>query len=121
MRTARSFAAAEAAARAVPDQREAGPLFGGPPEQAHSPTSRAAARAVAPAAGTLRARVLAHVRACGGAGATDEEIQQATGMPANTERPRRIELVRAGLLVDSGTTARGRSGRAAARWVAVPQ
>lgn len=35
-------------------------------------------------------------------GATDKEIQVWLAMSGDTERPRRIELLRAGLIVDSG-------------------
>ncbi len=37
-----------------------------------------------------------------GAGATDKEIQQKTGIDGSTVRPRRIELWKAGLIEDAG-------------------
>jgi hypothetical protein len=50
-------------------------------------------------------------------GATDEEIQFVVGMNPSTQRPRRIELVRMGLVRDSGTTRLTRAGRKATVWV----
>lgn len=110
-----SYAAAEAAAGAVGDD-QGGPLFSPPPRQRHSDTSAAAGASVEGVAGFLRGQVYGYLEACGPAGATDEEIQAATGMPANTERPRRVELTKALLIHDTGTRARTKSGRTATRW-----
>jgi hypothetical protein len=88
------------------------------PHQTCSATSRAAAEAIAPAAGTLRATVLAYLVRCEESGATDEEMQTAIGMAQNTQRPRRGELVRAGFVRDSGKTRPTRSGRNASVWIA---
>lgn len=87
-----------------------------PPAQGHSETSLAAAQAIQPDATTLRAQVIACLRRCGTYGATDEEIQAALDMNPSTQRPRRIELVRAGHVQDSGTTRPTRSGRQATVW-----
>jgi hypothetical protein len=84
------------------------------PYQPHSETSKAAAGQIETTTGELRARVLAHLKACGGA--TDEETQDALGMAQNTERPRRVELVRAGRVIDSGETRKTKSGRSAVVW-----
>lgn len=95
-------------------------------------TSRAAAAAVRDSAATLRQRVLDYLRSRGRQGATDEEIQLALGMPGNTQRPRRQELERAGLVLplrspgnapgsapgDAYVTRATRSGRQAQVWVA---
>jgi hypothetical protein len=89
-----------------------------PPAQSHSRTSQAAAEQIQPNAGTLRAEVLEHLRKSGPHGATDEEMQTALGMNPSTQRPRRIELVRAGLASDSGTTRPTISGRQATVWKA---
>jgi hypothetical protein len=51
--------------------------------------------------------------------ATDEEIQDFLSMNPSTERPRRIELWKAGLIEDSGHTRQTKSGRAAAIWRAM--
>ena len=96
---------------------EDGP-YGRPPSQRHSPTSVAAAEQVEPHAGTLRARVLEEIRRHGADGATDENVQDALWINPSTERPRRIECVEAGLVIDSGRTRPTRSGRAAAVWIA---
>jgi hypothetical protein len=89
-----------------------------PPCQRHSVTSREAADAIKPDASELRRRVLAYLRGRGEDGATDEEMQTGIPMPANTERPRRCELVEMGSVVDSGRKRRTRSGRNAVVWVA---
>jgi transcription initiation factor IIE alpha subunit len=48
-------------------------------------------------------------------GLTDEEVQTRLGMNPSTQRPRRIELVRRGLVVECGTR-RTASGRMATVW-----
>lgn len=97
-----------------------GPLFvkrpGSPPAQAHSPTSIEAAERIAPDALTLRDLVLAEIIRRGGA--TDEEIAGELALNPSTSRPRRIELVEAGLVRDSGQTRKTASGRAAVVWIA---
>jgi hypothetical protein len=89
-----------------------------PPAQQHSPTSVAAGEAIAPCSGRLRRAVLDAISAAGARGLTDEEVQIVLAMPSSTERPRRIECVRAGLIVDSGRTRPTRSGRKATVWIA---
>ena len=89
-----------------------------PPAQRHSPTSVAAAGKARPAAPTQRQRVLEFLRAAGPA--TDEQIAQALELNPSTERPRRVELVKAGLVVTADGTGRTASGRIAALWKAVP-
>ncbi len=66
----------------------------------HPDTSRDAAQLVTPRTGTQRRRVLDYVAARGGA--TDREMQAALELDGNTQRPRRVELVTDGWLVDSG-------------------
>ncbi len=88
-----------------------------PARQMHSETSKAAAREIQPAAGTLRAKVLRFLQAFAGEyGATDEQMQVYLDMAPNTQRPRRIELVRAGLVEDSGEKRKTKSGRKAVVW-----
>ena len=89
------------------------------PYQPHSATSKAAAAGIEPKAGTLRAGVLAALRGAGAGGGTDEQIQHWLGLDPSTARPRRVELVQAGLVRDSGQTRLTRSGRQATVWVAV--
>ena len=52
-------------------------------------------------------------------GATDEDIARYIHMNPSTVRPRRLELVEAGLVRDSGRTRKTRSDREAIVWVAV--
>lgn len=87
-----------------------------PPAVRSSPTSVAAAEAIRSDAKSLRAKLYAWLRVNGPA--TDEEMQAV--LPPNTQRPRRVELVRAGLVVDSGQTKPGKSGRQATLWAVAP-
>lgn len=93
-------------------------LYGPPPAQRHSDTSRDAALNMEPSAVSLRASCLAHFRRMGDRGATDEEQQRALDMNPSTQRPRRIELCRAGLVVDSGDRRLTEAGRRAVVWIA---
>ncbi len=89
-----------------------------PPSQRGSETSRQAAVAIEPTVGSLRAKVLDHIRSKGSHGATDEEIQKALEMNPSTQRPRRIELVSRGLVVAGITNRKTSSGRNASVWIA---
>jgi len=89
------------------------------PAQRHSETSVAAANAIEPNAETLRRKVLMFLRDCGWEGATDEEIQTGLDMQGSTQRPRRIELVNAGLVRKANTQRRTTSNRLATVWVAI--
>lgn len=88
------------------------------PYQSHSATSRDAASHIKPGAATLRMKVLGYIVARGEDGATDAEIQDVLGIEGSTQRPRRVELVDAGLVKDSGATRATRKGRRAAVWIA---
>lgn len=88
----------------------------GPSHHTAPPTSPAAAVDNYPRSGTQRRRVFDEIKASGD-GMTDEEVQDALGMGANTQRPRRVELVQQGLVVDSGSKRRTRSGNDAVVWV----
>jgi len=91
------------------------PLFAAP-AQRHSATSVAAAESLTPEAlNDGQRRVLAFLEEHGPA--TDEEIIAGTGMNPSTARPRRIELVRHGLVVEAGER-RTASGRRATVWKA---
>lgn len=83
-------------------------------------TSREAALAILPKTGGQRRRVLEAVASVARdprtAGLTDPEIQSMTGLGQNSERPRRVELVRGGWLEDSGRT-RDHAGSAHVIWV----
>lgn len=92
------------------------PLFSQPaPSVAGSITSATAADSLD--AGTLNRlhRVVLEYLATRPGGATDEEMQRGIPMPPSTQRPRRIELVRRGLVVECGTR-RTASGRKASVW-----
>jgi hypothetical protein len=89
------------------------------PYQPHSITSRQAAAAYAGFAKNARQRVYLAIEYAGPAGMTDEEIVDVLSMNPNTARPRRIELVAAGLITDSTRTRLTRSGTAAVVWVQV--
>jgi hypothetical protein len=93
-------------------------LFAAEPLPAHNgrSTSIAAAVAIRPSAGTLRQQVLAAIEAAGERGLTDEECQDAMGIPGNTVRPRRGELTKAGLIVQAPFTRPTRAGRQAVVW-----
>lgn len=95
----------------TPPPEETLPLFAAAAAQLHSTTSREAAAEIVPVAGGLRRRVLDFIQARGAAGATDEEIANGLGLNPSTARPRRVELVRAGLVAKAGTrkTASGRN------------
>jgi hypothetical protein len=82
-------------------------------------TSKAAAIAAEPRAGTVRRRVLDVIRDSGERGATDDEIEARLGLRHQTASPRRTELLNSGHVVDSGMKRRTRSGHDAIAWIAV--
>lgn len=88
--------------------------IGGQRQGGHD-TSAAALALAAPKAGTQRARVLDALRhderrtlqrrprfGADSVGLTDVELSHDTGLPPNSVRPRRVELVDAGWVEDSG-------------------
>ena len=93
-----------------------GPLFSTPaPSVRGSVTSAAAADSMDRSTlNRLQRLIYDYVRDQPG-GATDEEIARACGLNPSTARPRRIELVRRGLVVESGTR-KTASGRMASVW-----
>jgi len=64
--------------------------------------SQLAAERAGKSAVTERGRVFDCLKSYPLAGATDKEMQTALGMDGSTQRPRRIELLRAGLIRDMG-------------------
>lgn len=95
-------------------------LFDEPPREpdpphSGSPTSQAAAEAIKPTAGTLRAIVLEYLKEHPD-GATDEEMQLALDMAGNTQRPRRQELEKMGFVRATDRTRTTSSGRQAVVW-----
>ncbi len=91
-----------------------------PPYRKNAPpgTSDAAARMIAGHTPTLRHRILELIRARGEHGLTDDEGEAALGIIPQTYTPRRGELVRLGLVRDSGERRATQTGRPAAVWVA---
>jgi hypothetical protein len=92
------------------------PLFAQrPPSVAGSVTSAAAADSLdGETLNAMQRRVLQLLQATPG-GLTDEEMQRRLDMNPSTQRPRRIELARRGLVVEAGTR-RAASGRLATVW-----
>ena len=80
-----------------------------------SRTSMAAADAIHASLNALQRSVVSFLRTRGDHGATDEEIATGLAMNPSTARPRRIELVRRGLVVEAGTR-KAASGRYATAW-----
>jgi hypothetical protein len=91
-----------------------------PPAHHNAPrgTSDVAARRIRGAVTGLRNRVLAFLASRGTDGATDEEAETALRIRPQTYTPRRGELVKAGLVVDTGRRRCTTSGRPAAVWIA---
>ena len=79
-------------------------------------TSRDAAARHLPRSGTARHRVLDALGRARGAGATDEELVAHLAMNANTQRPRRVELVEAGYVRASGVIRQTTGGDRAIVW-----
>jgi predicted ArsR family transcriptional regulator len=82
-----------------------------------SQTSNDAADSLdAPTLNAMQRRVLEVLQATPD-GLTDEEMQTRLGMNPSTQRPRRIELARRGMVVEAGTR-KTASGRMAVVWQA---
>lgn len=80
----------------------------------HPSTAKMAAMAVIPRSGTARWKVLQAVALVP---RTDEQIQDDLHMSANTERPRRVELVEMGWIEEwKGHVGRTRAGLDAIVW-----
>lgn len=92
-------------------------LYGGePPSQKHSDTSRKAANRIRHRIGPLHVEIIGFLTT-NPRGATDEEMQTGIPMPANTQRPRRVELTQMNRVVDSGRRKLTKSRREAVIWV----
>jgi hypothetical protein len=78
-------------------------------------TSAKAADSLGPATLNAMQRRVLELLAATPDGLTDEEQQRLLGMNPSTQRPRRIELARRGLVVEAGTR-RTASGRMATVW-----
>jgi hypothetical protein len=80
-----------------------------------SVTSAQAADSLGPTTLNAMQRRVLELLAVWPQGLTDEEMQHKLGMNPSTQRPRRIELARRGLVVTCGTR-RTASGRNASVW-----
>ena len=87
-----------------------------PPHVHDNPYSRRAAEVIKPSRGTHRAIVLDALQVP----LTDDEIVERTGLSPNSARPRRKELVEAGLVVRIGT-GKSAAGNPCAVWRAKGQ
>lgn len=87
-------------------------LFDAPPAIQGSDTSSAAAQSMRGKTASIRERVLLALRE---RPMTDEDLISAMGGGPSTIRPRRVELMKAGLVEKVGE-AIGESGRRAAIW-----
>lgn len=66
--------------------------------------------------GELQARVLDALFRAGPMGSTDDELVPATGLLADSAGKRRLELLRIGLVIDTGDTRPTRRGGTAKVW-----
>jgi len=86
----------------------------------HPRTSYQAADAIAPIAGKLQQEVFAFARERGNYGFTDAEMfERWPERSENSLRPRRVELVEAGWLKDSGNRRKNSRGRSCVVWCVV--
>jgi hypothetical protein len=86
-------------------------------------TQQQAAARVEPRSGSQRARILSLFRLGPDAKPrdwTDEELANWTGLPLNSVRPRRLELVEGGWVRDSGRRRPTPTGASATVWEVVP-
>ena len=104
----------------TPPRNNATRLELSPPAHHNAPagTSSVAASLIAGHAKDLRSLVLAFIVRQGPHGATDDDGESDLGIRCSTYTPRRGELVKLGLVVDSGRRRNTASGRPAAVWVA---
>lgn len=93
-------------------------LYGGtPPHVKGDDTSTEAAIRALPFSESLRARVFRFIARKRNVGATDDEIEEASGLTHQTISARRRELVLLGVIHDSGERRLTRSGRKAKVWM----
>lgn len=91
------------------------------PFQAHSSTSKQAARLASSFASSDRWRVFLAIAAAGFTGLADHEAQAKLGMDGNTQRPRRVELLNKGLIADTGFRIKVAAHRQAVSWKLTPK
>jgi hypothetical protein len=81
------------------------------------PTSNEAAKAIEPVAQRQRDILFRYVCDQIVHGTTNQEAEEALGMPAQTITPRMLEIRKEGLVTDSGLKRLTRSGRKAIVWI----
>lgn len=81
------------------------------------PTSQAAAEGVLLRSGTQRHHLLRCLVQAGDRGATDDDLGALSRLDLNSVRPRRLELVEAGYVTDSGDTRPSARGNPAVVWL----
>lgn len=91
-----------------------------PPFVRGSATSEAAAEAIGEVTGHLRRMVFELLGEHLQGGLTDHQMQELLVMNPSTQRPRRVELVDQGFVIDSGRRRLTPSGRAAVVWIVRP-
>ena len=91
-----------------------------PPFVQGSETSREAAKQMRKSAPRMRKLVWEYMLMQRERGCTDEEAQRALGMDGSTQRPRRIELCKKGMVRRTASKRPGRSGKLAAVWAVAP-
>jgi len=97
-----------------------GPLFTQrAPSVRGSITSAAAADSLTPKVLNAMQRKVLDLLVATPEGLTDEEMQRRLGMNPSTQRPRRIELAKLGMVVEAGTR-KTASGRKASVWRVKP-
>lgn len=82
-----------------------------------SATSEEAAKSIADDLGRLEKLVYGHIEEAGLKGATDDELEEITGLSHQTVSARRRTLVLKGMVCDSGQRRSTRSNRKAVVWV----
>ena len=91
-------------------------MFEPAPFQRHSSTSRAAAESMNKNGKAAAQRALVFQCLMEHGPQTDEEIHDRLGLDGDSERPRRVSLVDAGVVHDTGEKRATKSGRKATVW-----
>ena len=84
-----------------------------------SDTSMQAAADISKVLHTLQRKVYDNIVRCGDVGTTDDAAEHKLDMKHTTYTARRGELVKMGLVKDSGDRGKTRSGKNAVKWVAI--
>lgn len=96
------------------------PVLPSVPYQKGSDTSKAAAESIRAYAPNQREKVFNFIVASKNHGCIDQDVVDKLGIPMQSVNPRRGELVKLGLIIDSRRVRRTKSGRMSAVWIANP-